>query len=78
MTWTLREVDDDFIILGSTDAGDIGRALRLLGFDLQVPKVSHISQVFVTIQRDPLTEENSNAKINEPSADAEPESELPF
>jgi len=78
MTFTLREVDDDFIIVGSTDSGDIGRALRLIGFDLQVPKVSYVTQVFVTIQRDPLTEENSNAKINEPSADAEHDSELPF
>lgn len=78
--FTLYSVDDESLVVRSADPGDIGRVFRLLNYDLPVPSGTRINAVYVTILKTLLTEENSNAKINEPrhEPDSEPEPELPF
>jgi len=80
VSWTVRVIEDEFIVLGSEDAADIGRVFRLLQYDLPVDSGTRITTVYVTIHKEILTEENFNAKINDPQR--EPDSgardELPF
>jgi len=78
--FTLYEVDDDRLVVRSADSGDIARVFRLLNYDLPVPTGTRINAIYVTILKETLTEENSNAKINDPQRepDPEPEPELPF
>jgi len=78
--FTLYEVDDEAIVVRSSDSGDIARVFRLLGYDLPVPSGTRITDVYVTIHKQALTGETSNAKINndqhEPDFELDPE--LPF
>jgi len=78
--FTLYEVDDDRLVVRSADSGDIARVFRLLNYDLPVPTGTRINAIYVTILKETLTDENSNAKINDPQHEpgAESEPELPF
>jgi len=77
--FTLRAVEDDQIVLGSDDSGDIGRVFRLLGYDLPIDNGTRIDYVFVTICKTRLTEGASNAKINDPRDDSSvTQDDLPF
>lgn len=78
--FTLYEVDDDRLVVRSADSGDIARVFRLLNYDLPVPSGTRINAIYVTILKETLTEENCNAKINDPQHEpaGELQSELPF
>jgi len=68
------------VVVRSADSGDIARVFRLLGYDLPVPAGTRINSIYVTIYKETLTAENSNAKINDPQPepDHEADPELPF
>jgi len=78
--FTLSLIEDDHIVLASGDSGDIARVFRLVGYDLPVPNGTRITHVAITIYKDHLTEENSNAKSTYPphELDREADLELPF
>lgn len=62
MTFTLRAVEDDFITMGSEDAKDVGRVLRMLGIQWDAPHRRN-PVVSVTIHAALLTEDELHAKI---------------
>jgi len=78
--FTVRQIEDEHITLGSEDSGDIARVFRLVGFDLPAPKHIRITAIFVTIVKETLDTQNFHAKITEDRGDpdAELEPELPF
>jgi len=64
--FTLYSVDDEQLVVRSADPGDIARIFRLLHYDLPVPSATRINAVYVTIIRETLTEQNSNANSDYP------------
>jgi len=76
--FTLYSVDDGELVVRSADPGDIARVFRLLNYDLPVPNGCRINAVYVTILRETLTGESSNAKINndQPEPDSGAQLEL--
>jgi len=78
--FTVRLIEDDHVTLASEDSGDIARVFRLLKYDLPVPNGTRITHVAITIYKDPLTEQKSNAKSTYPQhePDSDAEDEFPF
>lgn len=66
--FTLKEVDDGYIVLKSTDPGDFARVFRLLDFDVPVPSKHGIYEVNVVILRGTLDTEDLYAKTQEGGA----------
>lgn len=75
--FTLRAVEDDYIVLASRDSGDIARVFRLLGYDLPIPSGRRVPEVHVTIFKEELTENVCNDTSQE-HGKRELQPELPF
>lgn len=77
--FTLYQVDDGELVVRSADPGDIARVFRLLNYDLPVPSGCRITDIYVTIHKQHLTEQNLNTNSTLPQHEcSDVQDELPF